>query len=127
MGTVRFSCVCVCVCMYSKHALEDQSEEEPGISSETTLIAEHERLAAEYHNERALLEEALRKSKDGSRRTSDDESTEEVECAVSAEKEPLDKLRLRKTDPLKPIQTSKKKSDDDEVFTFRLFAVMRSQ
>lgn len=97
-----------------KHALEDQSEEEPGISSETTLIAEHERLAAEYHNERALLEEALRKSKDGSRRTSDDESTEEVECAVSAEKEPLDKLRLRKTDPLKPIQTSKKKSDDDE-------------
>lgn len=102
--------------MHSKRVLEDQSEEEPGISSETTLIAEHERLAAEYHNERALLEEALRRSKDGSRNTSDDESTEEVECAtVSVDKESLDKLQLRKTEPLKPIQTSKKKSDEDEV------------
>ncbi|XP_039315214.1 cilia- and flagella-associated protein 36-like isoform X2 [Solenopsis invicta] len=99
-----------------KQALENQSEEEPDIPSEpTTLIAEHERLAAEYHNERALLEEALRKS-DGSRNTSDDESTEEVECAkVSAEKEQLDKLKLRKTEPLKPIPTSKKKSDEDEM------------
>lgn len=115
-----------CTCVYSKHALEDQSEVEPGISSETTLIAEHERLAAEYHNERALLEEALRKSKDDSRHISDDELTEEVECAaVSADEEPLDKLQLRKTDPLKPIPTSKKKSNDDEVFTFRLSAVMR--
>lgn len=115
------------VCMYSKHVLEEQSEEEPGISSETTLIAEHERLAAEYHNERALLEEALRKSKDDSH-TSDNESTEEVECAaVAAEKEPSDKLQLRKMDPLKPIPTSKKKSDEDEVFTFGLFAVVRYQ
>lgn len=116
------------VCVYSKHVLEHQSEEEPGISSETTLIAEHERLAAEYNNERALLEEALRKSKDGTRNTLDDESTEGVECAaVSAEKEPLDKLQLRKTEPLEPIQISKKKSDEDEVFTFDLFAVMRYQ
>lgn len=114
--------------VYSKHGLEDQNEEEPGISSQTTLIAEHERLAAEYHNERALLEEALRKSKDGSRNTSDDESTEGVECAaVSAEKEPLDKLQLRKTEPLEPIPISKKKSDEDEVFTFDLFAVIRYQ
>jgi len=110
--------------MCSKRVLEDQSEEEPDISSKTTLIAEHKRLAAEYHNERALLEEALRRSKDSSRNTSDnDESTEEVECAtVSAEKEPLDKLQLRKTEPLKPILISKKKSDEDEVFTFSLFA-----
>jgi len=114
--------------VYSKHGLEDKNEEEPGISSQTTLIAEHERLAAEYHNERALLEEALRKSKDGSRNTSDDESTEVVECAaVSAEKEPLDKLQLRKTKPLEPISISKKKSDEDEVFTFDLFAVIRYQ
>ncbi|XP_024883562.1 cilia- and flagella-associated protein 36 [Temnothorax curvispinosus] len=98
-----------------KRVLEDQSEEEPGMSSETTLIAEHERLAAEYQNERALLEEALRKSKDVSRNTSDDESAEEVECAaVSADEEPLDKLQLRKMGPLKPIPTSKKKSDEDE-------------
>ncbi|XP_012524161.1 cilia- and flagella-associated protein 36 [Monomorium pharaonis] len=99
-----------------KHTLEDQSEE-PGIASETTLIAEHERLAAEYHNERALLDEALRKSKDSSRNASDDESTEDVECAnVSAQKkEPLDKLQFGKTEPLKPIPTSKKKSDEDEM------------
>ncbi|XP_011882795.1 PREDICTED: cilia- and flagella-associated protein 36 [Vollenhovia emeryi] len=101
--------------LINKRVLEDQSEEEPGMASETTLIAEHERLAAEYHNERALLEEALRKSKDGSRNTSDDESVEDVECAgVSAAKEPLDKLQLRKTEPLKPILISKKKSDEDE-------------
>ncbi|XP_018299882.1 cilia- and flagella-associated protein 36 [Mycetomoellerius zeteki] len=98
-----------------KRVLEDQSEEEPGISSGTTLIAEHERLAAEYHNERALLEEALRRSKDGSKNTSDDESTEEVECAtISAEKKPLDKLQLRKNEPLKPIPTLKKKSTDED-------------
>lgn len=110
--------------MYSKQVLKDQSEEEPGISSETALIAEHERLAAEYHNERVLLEEALRKSKDDSRNASDDESAEEVECAAaSAEKEPLGILQLRKT-PLKPIPSSKEKSDEDEVFTFDLFAVM---
>ncbi|KAL6267794.1 hypothetical protein P5V15_000865 [Pogonomyrmex californicus] len=102
--------------LIQKHVLEDQSEEEPGISSETTLIAEHERLAAEYHNERALLEEALRRSKDDSRNISDDESTEEVECAtVSAEKEPSDKLQLRKTEPLKSIPISEKKSDEDEM------------
>lgn len=108
--------------VYSKHVLEDQSEEEPGISSETTLIAEHDRLAAEYHNERALLEEALRRSKDGSRNTSDDESTEEVECAtVPVDEEPLDKLQLkRKTEPLKPILT-KKKSDEDEVLLLIYF------
>lgn len=116
----------LCFCMYSKHALEDQSEEEAELPSETTLIAEHERLAAEYHNERALLEEALRKSKDSSQNTSDDESTGEVECAaISTEKdEPLDKLQLRKAEPLRPIPTSKKKSDEDEVFALDLFAVI---
>lgn len=108
--------------MYRKHALEDQSEEEPGISSETTLIAEHERLAAEYHNERALLEEALRKSKDDSGNSSDN-STEDVECAtVSAEKESAHKFpQLSKSEPLKPIPTSNKESDEDEVFIFNFF------
>ncbi|XP_011695173.1 PREDICTED: cilia- and flagella-associated protein 36 [Wasmannia auropunctata] len=102
--------------LIQKRVLEDQSEEESGISSETTLIAEHERLAAEYHNERALLEEALRKSQEGSRNTSEDESTEDVECAtVSVDKKSLDNLHLRKTEPLKPIPASKKKSDEDEM------------
>nr|XP_012229461.1 PREDICTED: cilia- and flagella-associated protein 36 [Linepithema humile]XP_012229462.1 PREDICTED: cilia- and flagella-associated protein 36 [Linepithema humile] len=105
--------------LIQKHALEeDQSEEEPGISSETTLIAEHERLAAEYHNERALLEEALRKSKDDSGNSSDN-STEDVECAtVSVEKDSSHKFsQLRKSKPLKPIPTSKKESDEDEMNT----------
>jgi len=104
--------------VHRKHALEDQSEEEPDISSETTLIAEHERLAAEYHNERALLEEALRKSKDDSGNSSDNDSTEDVECAtVSVEKESSHKFpQLRKSEPLKPIPSSKKESDEDEVF-----------
>lgn len=103
--------------MHSKHVLEDQNEEKTGISPEKTLIAEHERLAAEYHNERALLEEALRKSKNTSKNTSDDESTEEIEHATSSvEKESSEKFhQLRKTEPLKPIPISKKKSDEDEV------------
>lgn len=100
-----------------KHVLEDQNEEKTGISPEKTLIAEHERLAAEYHNERALLEEALRKSKNTSKNTSDDESTEEIEHATSSvEKESSEKFhQLRKTEPLKPIPISKKKSDEDEM------------
>lgn len=108
--------------MHSKHALENQSEEEIDISPEKTLIAEHERLAAEYHNERALLEEALKKSKNASRNTSDDESTEEIKHATSSvEKESSEKFhQLRKTEPLKPIPISKKKSDEDEVAIFNL-------
>lgn len=115
------------ICVHSKRVLEDQSEEEPSISSGTTLIAEHERIAAEYHNERALLEEALRRSKDDSKNTSDDESTEELECAtISAEKKPLDKLQFKKNEPLKPIPTSKKKSENEVLLllTFDLLAFM---
>lgn len=102
--------------VHSKHVLEDQSEEKTGISPEKTLIAEHERLAAEYYNERALLEEALRKSKNASKNTSDDESTEEIEHATSSVEKESEKFhQLRKTEPLKPIPISKKKSDEDEV------------
>ncbi|XP_032669100.1 cilia- and flagella-associated protein 36 isoform X2 [Odontomachus brunneus] len=96
-----------------KHVLIDQSKEEPGISPETLFVAEHERLAAEYYNERALLEEALRKSQDASRNASDDESTEEIECA-SREKEPVEKFRpMRRFEPLNPIPTPKKESNEE--------------
>lgn len=107
------------VSVRSKHILEDQNKEEASISPEETLIAEHERLTAEYHNEKALLEEALRKS---SKNTSDDESTEEAERATaSIEKESSEKFhQLEKTEPLKPIPISKKKSDEDEVIIFNL-------
>lgn len=93
------------------------------MSSETTLIAEHERLAAEYHNERTLLEEALRKSKDDSGNSSDNDSAEDVGCAaVAVEKESSHKFpQLKKCQPLKPIPTSKKESDKDEVCIFNLF------
>lgn len=105
--------------MRSKHALEDQGEEKASIAPETTLIAEHERLAAEYQNERTLLEEALRNSKDASRNTSDDESTEVVECAsVSVEKEPSVRFHLKKTEPLTPVSTSKKEYDENGVSLF---------
>lgn len=101
--------------MYSKHILEDPNEEESGISAETSFIAEHERLATEYYNERALLEEALRKSQDASRNASDDESTEEIE-RPSAEKELSDKFHpLKKFEPLNPIPTSNTKSDEDKM------------
>lgn len=103
--------------MHSKHALEDENEEEANIAPEKTLIAEHERLAAEYQNERALLEEALRNSKDASQNASDDESTEEAGyTSVSVEKEPSVKFHLRKTEPLKPIPTATKEYDENEVF-----------
>ncbi|XP_014480568.1 PREDICTED: cilia- and flagella-associated protein 36 isoform X2 [Dinoponera quadriceps] len=95
-----------------KHVLEDQSEEGPVISPETSFVAEHERLAAEYYNERALLEEALRKSQDASRNASDDES-EEIQCA-SHEKEPVEKFRpLRRLEPLNPIPISQKESNEN--------------
>lgn len=98
--------------MCSKHVLMDQSKGEPGISPETSFVAEHERLAAEYYNERALLEEALRKSQDASRNASDDESAEEIECA-SREKEPVEKFRpLRRFEPLNPIPMSKESNEE---------------
>ncbi|XP_034177581.1 cilia- and flagella-associated protein 36 [Osmia lignaria lignaria] len=61
-----------------KHVLENDSEEEHDITSEASLIKEHERLAAKYNNERALLEEALKASQA--------ESTPELE-AYPKEKE----------------------------------------
>jgi len=111
--------------------LEDQNEEESNIPSETTFIAEHERLTAEYRNERALLKEALEKSQDTSKNTSDDESAEEVECAnIPVKKEQSEKFpRLRMTEPLKPIPVfkkpiphSNKESNEDEVYVLNLFA-----
>lgn len=107
---------------HSKHVLEDQTEEDPGISPETSFVAEHERLAAEYYNERALLEEALRKSQDASRNASDDESAEEIQC-TSHEKEPVEKFRpLRRFEPLNPIPISEKESNEDGVFNLNLLA-----
>ncbi|XP_078035874.1 cilia- and flagella-associated protein 36 [Augochlora pura] len=48
-----------------KHALEDDPEEEDqDLSSKTSLIKEHERLAEKYNNERVLLEEALKVSRE---------------------------------------------------------------
>ncbi|XP_031833614.2 cilia- and flagella-associated protein 36 [Nomia melanderi] len=47
-----------------KHALEDDPDEDRDLSSETSLIKEHERLAEKYNNERALLEEALKASQE---------------------------------------------------------------
>lgn len=103
--------------------MEDQNEE-PGISSETSFVTEHERLTAEYYNEKALLEEALRKSQDASKNGSDNESTEEIECA-SHEKEPVEKFRpLRKFEPLNPIPISKKEPNEDGVSIFNLLTLM---
>jgi hypothetical protein len=119
----------------SKHALEDQNEEQSSIPSKTTFIAEHERLTAEYRNERALLKEALEKSQDASRNASDNESAEEVECAsVPVKKEQSEKFpRLRMTEPLKPIPVnikkaiphSNKESNEDEVYVLNLFAFVQ--
>lgn len=44
--------------------LEHDSEDDHDVSSEASLIKEHERLAAKYNNERALLEEALKSSQE---------------------------------------------------------------
>lgn len=108
-----------------KHALENPNEQESDIPPESTFIVEHERLAAEYHNERALLEEALKKSQETCRNASDDESTTgEVEYAgVPVEKGSSEKFpRLKMTEPLKPIPVCTKqlpdctkKSTEDEI------------
>ncbi|CAK9822664.1 Cilia- and flagella-associated protein 36 [Anthophora retusa] len=45
-----------------KHVLEN--EEDQDVSSETSLIEEHKRLAAKYNNERVLLEEAIKASQE---------------------------------------------------------------
>ncbi|KAK1118346.1 hypothetical protein K0M31_015049 [Melipona bicolor] len=47
--------------MCRKHVMENDTEDQE-ISSETSLIKEHERLTAKYNSERALLVEALKAS-----------------------------------------------------------------
>ncbi|XP_076758298.1 cilia- and flagella-associated protein 36 [Xylocopa sonorina] len=102
-----------------KHVLENVSEEDQDVSSETSLIKEHERLAAKYNNERALLEEVLKTSqeektpereahsflkekeerknekKEENKNEEEEEKREEVENVQPSSKEvPLDSLSM---------------------------------
>nr|XP_033328241.1 cilia- and flagella-associated protein 36 [Megalopta genalis] len=69
-----------------KHALEDDPEEDRDLSSETSsLIKEHERLAEKYNNERALLEEALKVSREERDENEENEQKGEKEEGKSPE------------------------------------------
>lgn len=112
-----------------KHVLENDSEEEQDISSETSLIKEHERLAAEYNNERTLLEEALKASQEKTvdiethvKETEEEEEKEEEEVQEQLksekqeeEKEKLDDVKFKKPVPPKLTPTQESKSDEQNV------------
>ncbi|KOC64704.1 Coiled-coil domain-containing protein 104 [Habropoda laboriosa] len=113
-----------------KHVLEN---EEQDVSAETSLIKEHERLAAKYNNERALLEEALKASRDEKTpetetpSSSQDEEKEEVKAGIGIieeEKEEKEKeeeikdvpkcSKVVSFDPL-PTDESDEKSEEPNV------------
>ena len=92
----------------------DDPEEEQGISSETSLIKEHERLAAKYNSERALLEEALKASQDKTPETESLSSLEEDEEA--GRKEEAGKAqKLERTIPVKPVPSKETKPEEQNV------------
>lgn len=110
--------------------MENDSEDQ-NISSETSLIKEHERLTVKYNNERILLSEALRISqeKKGDPQSSFKEVKEgeakKREIKVKKEKEEKDEEdkekekdthKFPKTLPLDPISTNESKSDEKNVF-----------
>lgn len=97
-----------------KHALVDDPEEEQGISSETSLIKEHERLAAKYNSERALLEEALKASQDKTPETESLSSLEEDE--EEGKKEEAGKAqKLERTIPVKAVSSKETKPEEQNV------------
>lgn len=123
--------------MYRKHVLENDSEEDKNISSETSLIKEHERLTAKYNSERALLAEALKASQEKNtperdrtqsflkeedeEKEEDDESKiegkdeEEEEEEEEEKKEEADIPRFPKVVPLDSMSTDESKSEGPNV------------
>lgn len=116
--------------MCRKHALENDTEEDQEISSETSLIKEHERLTAKYNSEKALLAEALKASQkeqspgeesfskkqeeeeeeDGTEEIIKEEEEEEKE---EKEKEEADVPRFPKAIPLGPTSTEPKSMEQN--------------
>ncbi|XP_015433268.1 PREDICTED: cilia- and flagella-associated protein 36 [Dufourea novaeangliae] len=98
-----------------KHALADDPEEEQDLSSETSLMKEHERLAMKYNNERALLEEALKASQDdrGSEKGSLSPAAEEEE---EEEKEELKIIpKVVQITPPDSIHSNESKIEEENV------------
>ncbi|CAL7949656.1 unnamed protein product [Xylocopa violacea] len=100
-----------------KHALENVSEEDQDISSETSLIKEHERLAAKYNNERALLEEALKTSQEEKTPESEAHSPlkEKEETKNEEEEESKDEEEEEKKGEVANVQSSSKEIPLDSV------------
>ncbi|XP_026671171.1 cilia- and flagella-associated protein 36 [Ceratina calcarata] len=91
-----------------KHVLEDVSDDDPEISSETSLIKEHERLAAKYNSERALLEEALKVSQEKTpEKETHSSSIEEEEIKEVDEKE------VDSSDSESPVEPKPEVSEED--------------
>lgn len=120
--------------------MENDTEEDQKISSETSLIKEHERLTVKYNSERALLVEALKasqkeqspreesvskekvyrkKEKDGAEKREieikKEEEKEEEEEEEEKEKEEADIPRFPKAIPLGPVSTDEPKSMEQNV------------
>lgn len=114
--------------------MENDTEEDQEISSETSLIKEHEHLTAKYNSERALLAEALKasqkeqspgeesvskeevyKKEDGAEKIEIEIKKEEEEEQEEKEKEEADIPRFLKAIPLGPMATDETKSTEQNV------------
>ncbi|XP_043494206.1 cilia- and flagella-associated protein 36 [Polistes fuscatus] len=93
--------------LINKHIMEIKNDEE-AIPMETSLVEEHKRLANEYHNERTLMEEALRATTRSSENSSPELEPNISQKKIEAQIEKLDKLPPLKTfQPLDPIPSTK--------------------
>ncbi|XP_006621854.1 cilia- and flagella-associated protein 36 [Apis dorsata] len=112
--------------LIQKHVLENDSKDQ-NISSETSLIREHECLIAKYNNERILLSEALKilqeKKEDSSSFKVKEEEAKKREIKIKKEKEEdeedkekeKDTHRFPKALPLDSISTNESKSNEQNI------------
>lgn len=113
--------------LIQKHILENDSKDQ-NISSETSLIKEHERLTAKYNNERVLLSEALKISQEKKedpqssfKEVKEEEEKKEIKIKREKEEDEEDKEKEKDTHrfpkalPLNPISTTELKSDEQNI------------
>lgn len=86
------------------------------MSSETSLIKEHERLSAKYNNERALLEEALMASQEEKTPETESSSTPADEEDEEEQEETEENAsKIARTIPLGPAASEDSKSNEQSV------------
>ena len=96
--------------------MENHTEEDQEISSETSLIKEHERLTAKYNSEKALLVEALKASQ--KEQSSGEESISKEEVHRKEEGEEDDGAEKREIEIKKEEEEEEEEKEEADIPRF---------